>query len=53
MSENLRNYVKYMYHINQLNELHPDKTNKMACAPSEDSDQPQSLRCPLEESLAP
>ena len=45
-----------------------DKTNKVACAPSEDSDQPgqrrvrsawastqsdQSLRCPHEESLGP
>ena len=39
-----------------------DKTNKMACAPSEDSDQPGhppsaqavlSLRCPQEESLGP
>ena len=34
-----------------------DKTNKMACALSEDSDQPgqsdQSLRCPHEESLGP
>ena len=28
-----------------------DKTNKMACAPSEDSD--QSLHCPHEESLGP
>ena len=26
-----------------LNELHHDKTNKMACAPSEDSDQPGHL----------
>ena len=36
-----------------------DKTYKMACAPSEDSDQPrsaqsdQSLRCPHEERLDP
>ena len=36
-----------------------DKTYKMACAPSEDSDQPGhppsliSLRCPHEESLGP
>ena len=36
------------------NEPHRDKTNKMACAPSEDSDQPGhppsliSLRCPLD-----
>ena len=36
-----------------------DKTNKMACAPIEDSDQPEhppslsSLRCPHEESLGP
>ena len=34
------------------------KNNKMACAPSKDSDQPghppdQSLHCPLEESLGP
>ena len=35
------------------------KTNKMACVPSEDSDQPGhlpsliSLRCPHEESLGP
>ena len=42
------------------NELHCDKTNKMACAPSKDSDQPghppsliKSLRCPLEESYDP
>ena len=33
-----------------------DKTNKMACAPSQDSDQPghpHSLHCPHEESLGP
>ena len=30
-----------------------DKTNKMACAPCEDSDQPWHLRCPHEESLDP
>ena len=37
-----------------------DKTNKMACAPSEDSDQPghppsliKGLRCPHEEILGP
>ena len=34
-----------------------DKTNKMACTPSEDSDQTgqsdQSIRCPHEESLGP
>ena len=34
-----------------------DKTNKMSCAPSEDSDQTaqsdQSLRCPHEESFGP
>ena len=36
-----------------------DKTNKMACAPSEDSDQPRhppsliNLHCPHEESLGP
>ena len=38
-------------------EPHRDKTNKIAYAPSEDSDQTgqsdQSLRCPLEESLGP
>ena len=41
------------------NEPPHDKTNKMACAPSEDSDQPGhppsliSLRCPHEESFGP
>ena len=41
------------------NEPPHDKTNKMACAPSEDSDQPGhlpsliSLRCPHEGSLSP
>ena len=41
------------------NEPHHDKANKMACAPSEDSDQPGhlpsliSLRCPHEESWGP
>ena len=43
------------------NEPPHDKTNKMACAPSEDSNQSawasaqsdQSLRCPHEESLDP
>ena len=36
-----------------------DKTNKMSCAPSEDSDQPghppslTSLRCPYEETFGP
>ena len=41
------------------NELPHDKTNKMACALNEDSDQPVhppsliSLRCPHEESLGP
>ena len=40
-------------------ELPHVKTNEMACAPSEDSDQPGrppsliSLRCPNEESLGP
>ena len=38
------------------NKPHHDKTNKVACAPNEDSDQPghlsdQRLRCPHEESL--
>ena len=42
----------------QVTEPSHDKTNKMACAPSEDSDQPGhrpsliSLRCLLEESLS-
>ena len=40
-----------------INEPPHDKTNKVACAPSEDSDQTghpdQSLRCPHEESLGP
>ena len=41
------------------NELPHDKTNKMACVPSEDSDQPrhlpsdQSLRCSPEKALGP
>ena len=38
--------------LNQVDKNGPphDKTNKIACAPSEDSDQPghQSLRCPHE-----
>ena len=39
-------------------EPHQDKTNKITCAPSEDSDQPghppdQNLRCPHEETLGP
>ena len=39
--------------------LHKDKTNKMTCAPSEDSDQPGhlpsliSLHCPYEEAWSP
>ena len=42
-----------------LSEPPHDKTNKMACAPSKDSDQPGhppspiSLRCPYGESLIP
>ena len=42
-----------------LNDPQHDKTNKMACAPSKDSDQPGhppsliSLRCPHEETLGP
>ena len=38
---------------NKINEPHRDKTNEIACAPSEDSDQPGhppsliSLRCAL------
>ena len=47
---------KWQYH-----EPPHDKTNKMACAPSEDSDRTawtsaqsdQRLRCPHEESLGP
>ena len=41
------------------NEPAHDKTNKMACVPGEDSDQPGhpssliSLPCPLEETLGP
>ena len=41
------------------NEPPHDKTNKMTCAPSEDSDQPGhppsliSIRCPPKESLGP
>ena len=46
-------------HYTHTNEPPHDKTNKMACAPNEDSDQPGhqpsliSLRCPHEESLDP
>ena len=46
-------------HSNKSNEPHRDRTNKMACASSEDSDQLghppslSSLHCPLEESLVP
>ena len=46
-------------HISRKNELPHDKTNKMACAPSEDSDQSGhppsliSLCCLHEESLGP
>ena len=29
--------------VTEITELPPDKTNKMACAPSEDSDQPGHL----------
>ena len=51
----------FSYHFIQTNTNEPphDKTNKIACAPSEDSDQPGhppsliSLRCPHEESLGP
>ena len=45
--------------VSTWNEPSHDKTNKMTCAPSEDSDQPGhppsliSLRCPHEESLGP
>ena len=50
--------VWFIYFSNKY-ELPRDKTNKMTCAPSEDSDQPGhppsliSLRCPQEESLGP
>ena len=40
-----------MWHI--LYEPRHDKTNKVACAPSKDSDQPGHLRCPHEENLCP
>ena len=45
--------------LSTIFEPHHDKTNKMECAPSEDSDQPghppslMSLHCPHEESLGP
>ena len=44
---------KFLFHLHF--EPPHDKTNKMACVPSEDSDQPghQSLHCPHEESLVP
>ena len=32
-------------HMKKENEPHRDKTNKMACAPSEDSDQPGHPSC--------
>ena len=45
--------------LNKIKDLPHDKINKMACAPSEDSDKPghppglirQRLRCPHEETL--
>ena len=44
-----------MYSEENINEPPHDKTNKMACAPSEDSYQPGhlSLRCPHEERFGP
>ena len=48
-----------MHTLYLLTEPHHDKTNEMACAPSEDSDQSGylpsliSLHCPHEESLGP
>ena len=39
--------------VSFLSEPPHDKTNKMACAPIEDSDQTGRLRCPHEESLGP
>ena len=61
---NVKYTVLNAFVINTLNltltyEPHRDKANKMACAPSEDSDQPGhppsliSLRCPYEESFGP
>ena len=50
---------RHLPNIEMLCEPHRDKTNKMACAPSEDSYQPGhppsliSLRCPHEEILGP
>ena len=56
----LADYSKLAYGVVTAIEPPHDKTNKMACAPSEDSDQSgrppqsdQSLRCPHEESLEP
>ena len=48
-------FSEHIFHAlaHDFKPLH-DKTNKMACVPSEDSDQPnQSLRCPHEDSLGP
>ena len=36
--------VNVFFATERLFELHRDKTNKMACAPSEDSDQPGLIR---------
>ena len=45
------------FSINFITGLPHDKTNKMACTPSEDSDQPghplKSLQYPQEESFGP
>ena len=51
--------IFHIQSVNSISEPPHDKTNKMACAPSEDSDQPGhppsliSLRCPHEGTLGP
>ena len=49
--------ISFHFVCNEYEPAH-DKTNKLTCAPSEDSDKPGqpmliSLRCPPEESLGP
>ena len=51
-------FCQSLYCLYTIYEPQHDKSNKMTCAPSEDSDQtgqPESdhLRCPLEEILGP
>ena len=47
-------WPKYAKYAEKQSEPPHDNTNKMACVPSEASDQPdQSLRCLHEESLGP